>query len=65
MSKPKKVTLKDGSVRWRIVTDAGRDPVTGKRKQLTRTFGRRRTRSPSWPACITTGTRAPMWRRAR
>ncbi|MEU4307823.1 tyrosine recombinase XerC [Streptomyces rochei] len=28
-----------GKVRYRFVVDAGPDPVTGKRKQLTRTFG--------------------------
>ncbi len=42
MAKPKKVILKDGTTKWRIVTDAGRDPVTGKRKQLTQTFGRKK-----------------------
>lgn len=33
----KKITLKDGSVRYRLVVDIGRDE-NGKRKQLTRTF---------------------------
>ncbi|GHG97968.1 hypothetical protein Srubr_41990 [Streptomyces rubradiris] len=28
-----------GKVRYRFVVDAAPDPVTGKRKQLTRTFG--------------------------
>ncbi|GGQ78263.1 hypothetical protein GCM10010216_45050 [Streptomyces flaveolus] len=28
-----------GKVRYRFVVDAGPDPVTGKRKQVTRTFG--------------------------
>ena len=32
----------DGSVRWRIVVDAGRDPETGKRRQLTHTFDRQK-----------------------
>jgi hypothetical protein len=40
MAKPKKVTRADGSVCYRIVFDAGRDPETGKRRQLTRTFDR-------------------------
>lgn len=33
----KKITLKDGSVRYRFVIDIGRDPKTHKRRQLTRT----------------------------
>ena len=37
----KKVTLKDGTVRYRLVVDIGRDP-NGKRKQLTRTFDTQR-----------------------
>ena len=32
-----KVTLRDGTVRWRCVVDAGLD-VDGRRRQLTRTF---------------------------
>ena len=40
MGQPKKVILKDGSVRYQIVTEAGRDPVTGKRKQVMRRFER-------------------------
>lgn len=40
MSKPKKITLADGTVRYRIVNDVGVDPETGKRKQLTQTFGK-------------------------
>lgn len=40
MAKPKKVVLADGTVRYRVVFDAGRDPETGKRRQLTRTFGK-------------------------
>jgi hypothetical protein len=32
-----KITLKDGSVRYRLVVDVGRDE-NGKRKQLTRTW---------------------------
>lgn len=31
----KKVVLRDGKVRYRFVVDVGRDPQTGKRKQLT------------------------------
>lgn len=42
MSKPKRITLADGTVRYRIVVDAGRDPETGKRRQLTHTFDRQR-----------------------
>lgn len=42
MGKPKKVILADGSVRYRVVSDAGRDPLTGKRRQVTRTFTRLR-----------------------
>ena len=42
MSKAKKIVLKDGTVRYRIVTDAGRDPVTGKRRQITQTFDRKK-----------------------
>ena len=37
----KKITLKDGTIRYRIVVDVGRD-ASGKRKQLTRTFDTRR-----------------------
>jgi integrase len=36
-----KIKLKDGSVRYRLVVDVGRDE-TGRRKQLTRTFDTRR-----------------------
>jgi integrase len=42
VSKPKKIVLKDGTVRYRIVTDAGRDPVTRKRRQLTQTFDKKK-----------------------
>ena len=39
MSDPiKKIMLKDGQVRYRFVVDAGRDPATGRRVQLTKTF---------------------------
>ncbi|SEA52591.1 Site-specific recombinase XerD [Thalassobacillus cyri] len=31
-----KITLKSGQVRWECVSDGPRDPVTGKRKQITR-----------------------------
>lgn len=34
----KKITLKDGSVRYRFVIDIGRDPKTHKRRQLTKTY---------------------------
>ena len=36
-----KITLKDGTVRYRLVVDTGRDE-NGKRKQLTRTFDTKR-----------------------
>jgi integrase len=43
MSDPiKEVELKDGTVRYRFVVDVGTDPQTGKRKQLTRTFNKRK-----------------------
>jgi integrase len=35
----RKITMTDGSVRYRLVVDIGRSP-DGKRKQLTRTFGK-------------------------
>lgn len=38
----KKVTLKDGTVRYRFVVDIGRDPDTGRRQQKTHTFHTRR-----------------------
>jgi integrase len=38
----KKVTLKDGTVRYRFVVDIGRDPETGKRQQKTFTFDTKR-----------------------
>jgi hypothetical protein len=34
----KKITLKDGETRYRFVVDIGRDPNTGKRRPLSRTF---------------------------
>jgi integrase len=34
----KKITLKDGAVRYRFVIDIGRDPKTNKRRQLTKTY---------------------------
>lgn len=40
MSKPKRITLAAGSVRYRIVLEAGRDAETGKRRQLTKTYDR-------------------------
>lgn len=43
MSDPiKEVELQDGTVRYRFVVDVGMDPQTGKRKQLTRTFDKRK-----------------------
>ena len=42
MSKPKKIVRQDGSVVYRIVYDTGRDQETGKRKQITRTFDRKK-----------------------
>ena len=35
----KKIELKDGTTRYRFVIDIGRDPATGKRRQLTKTYG--------------------------
>jgi integrase len=37
----RKITLKDGTVRYRLVVDVGRDE-NGKRQQITRTFDRRK-----------------------
>jgi integrase len=43
MSDPiKKITLKDGTVRYRFVVDIGRDPETGRRQQKTFTFDTKR-----------------------
>lgn len=42
MSDPiKKIALKNGTTRYRFVVDVGRNPETGKRKQLTYTFDRK------------------------
>jgi integrase len=38
----KKITLKNGAVRYRFVIDIGRDPETGKRQQKTCTFDTKR-----------------------
>lgn len=38
----KRVELRDGTVKYRFVVDVGRDPATGKRKQLTRTLDTKR-----------------------
>lgn len=38
----KRVVLADGTVRYRFVVDIGRDPQTGKRRQKTHTFDRKR-----------------------
>jgi integrase len=37
----KRIELKDGSVRYRFVVDGPRDRVTGKRKQITKTYDRK------------------------
>lgn len=50
----KRIELKDGTVRYRFVIDIGRDPETGKRRQLTRTFDRKREARLSTPG---SGTR--------
>lgn len=43
MSDPiKKITLRDGTARYRFVVDIGRDPETGKRQQKTFTFDTKR-----------------------
>ncbi|GGU61770.1 site-specific integrase [Lentzea flava] len=43
MSDPiKEIELKDGTIRYRFVVDVGNDPRTGKRKQLTQTFDKRK-----------------------
>ncbi|MCE7010014.1 site-specific integrase [Kibdelosporangium philippinense] len=34
----KKIELKDGTTRYRFVIDIGRDPASGRRKQLTKTY---------------------------
>jgi integrase len=38
----KEIVLKDGTIRYRFVVDVGDDPQTGKRKQVTRTFDKRK-----------------------
>jgi len=38
----KKIELKGGAARYRFVVDVGRDPDTGRRKQLTQTFDTKR-----------------------
>lgn len=38
----KTITLADGTKRYRFVTDTGRDPVTGRRRQKTHTFDRKK-----------------------
>jgi integrase len=43
MSDPiKKIELANGKTRYRFVADIGRDPTTGKRRQLTKTFDTKR-----------------------
>lgn len=38
----KKIVRKDGTTKYRFVVDIGRDPETGKRKQITKTFDTKR-----------------------
>lgn len=38
----KKIELKDGTTRYRFVIDIGRDPATGRRRQLTKTYNTKR-----------------------
>lgn len=42
MAQIKKLTLKSGAVKYRIVVDIGRDPETGKRQQKTYTYDRKK-----------------------
>ena len=43
MAQPKIKPIEvNGQTRYRFVVDVGRDPTTGKRKQLTRTFNRKK-----------------------
>jgi hypothetical protein len=58
----RKITLKDGTVRYRLVVDIGTDEH-GKRKQITRTSSKRR--APSWPASATKPARAHTSSRLR
>ena len=51
MGKPARVTLKDGSTRWRQRVDLGRDPITGARRQTT-------VSAPTLKACQDAATRA-------
>lgn len=44
----KRIERKDGSVCYRFVIDIGRDPKTGRRKQLTRTFDRKADAKAEW-----------------
>lgn len=59
MSDPiKKITLKDGTVRYRFVVDIGRDPETDKRQQKTFTFEPGAKPVPSTTRSDTSPTRA-------
>ena len=64
MPKIRKIPQKDGSTHYRAVAEAGRDPVTGKRKQATRTFKLER-QAKAWLATIThqvnEGSYVPRW----
>lgn len=43
MSDPiKRIELEDGTIRYRFVVDVGRNPLTGMRKQITRTFDKKK-----------------------
>lgn len=55
----RKITLADGTVRYRLVVDIGKDD-SGRRKQLTRTFDKQKERGRSCPAFATSRTREPM-----
>jgi hypothetical protein len=59
-----KVTLKDGSIRYRLVVDIGRDE-RGRRKQLTRTFDTRREAREELCASGTKPTWEPTSNRPR
>ena len=60
----KKITLADGTVRYRLVVDIGRDP-NGKRKQLTRTFDTQREARDELSRVRHEPTSAPTSSRAR
>ena len=60
----KKIRLKDGTVRYRLVVDIGHDE-NGRRKQLTRTFELGATPARNCRASGTRRTRGPMSSRPR